>query len=306
MVLRGGKMNREPENQKEFLKNLDRILAGEKIETTPTTDDDLSSLLAFAQKIVALRVPPSPEFKFRLKAGLLRKLTEQEEAARRNTKPAWFEQFRQHQLIWQTITAVLVVTIIGGILWGTGLFKFSGRPPVTSPVVSATSTMTTTTTTVIKTTVPQTTTATVARTTITTTTAQVTTSTVIQPAPIQAKMSTDKASYADGESVSIQIALTNVTANSINIDNFPPSISLMRSDMIQPVYTFTSGYITRTIEPHQTTIFTITWKQQDAKGNAVAPGVYNVKLEDLKYQGQTIRFDLANPVSFTILPPTSQ
>ena len=296
MVLRGGKMSREFENQQEFLENLDRILAGEKVKTDQMMDKDLSSSLSFAQKMAALRVAPSPEFKSLLKARLLQKIVEQEEAARIKTKSGWFSWFNQHQLIWQAITVVMVVFVIGGLLWGTGLFKFSNHPPTTTTTASVTTTTKTTTTSTTKTTTT---------TTMTTATSATTTSTVVPSGPLQANASTNKSAYPAGENVSIQVSLTNVTSSSITLEQFPPILSLMQADSLQPVYTFAAGTIEKTIAPHQTTSFTLIWNQHDAKGSEVTPGVYYVELEDLYYQGKTIKLNLTNPVRFSILPATT-
>ena len=296
MVLRGGKMSKDIGRQKEFLKDLDRILAGEKVKTDAITDKDLSLTLAFAQKIASLRVAPSPEFKSQLKARLLQKIVEQEEDARLKTKSGWLSWFNQHQLIWQAITVVMVVFVIGGLLWGTGLFKFSNHPPTTTTIATVTTTTKTTTMSTTKTTTT---------TTMTTATSATTTSTVVPSGPLQANASTNKPSYPAGESVSIQVSLTNVTSSSITLEQFPPILSLMQADSLQPVYTFAAGTIEKTIAPHQTTSFTVTWNQQDAKGIAVTPGVYYLELEDLNYQGQTIKLNLANPVRFSILPATT-
>ena len=293
MVLRGGKMSKDIGRQKEFLKDLDRILAGEKVKTDAITDKDLSLTLAFAQKIASLRVAPSPEFKSQLKARLLQKIVEQEEATRLKTKSGWLSWFNQHQVIWQAITAVLVVFVIGGLLWGTGLFKFSNHPTTTTTTASVTTTKTTTTSTTKTTT------------TTTTMTSTTTTTPTNLGEPLLANASTDKSSYPAGESVSIQVSLTNVTSSPITLEQFPPILSLMQADSLQPVYTFAAGTIEKTIAPHQTTSFTVTWNQQDAKGIAVTPGVYYLELEDLNYQGQTIKLNLANPVRFSILPATT-
>jgi hypothetical protein len=292
MVLRGGKMGKEFENQKEFLINLDRILAGEKVETDAITDKDLSSVFAFAQKMAGLRVSASPEFKSQLKARLLKQLAEQEEAARIKTKSGWFSSFAQHQLIWQAVTAVLVIAIIGGVLWGTGLFRFYNNPHITTPIVSVTTTTKTVTTT---------------KTTVTTTSVISTTTTTapVNQEPLIANASTDKSSYPAGESVNIEVSLTNITSSPIIIDKFPPILSLMQADTLQPVYTFAAGTVEKTIDPHQTASFTVNWNQQDAKGQVVSPGVYYLELEDLDYQGKAIKLNFANPVHFSILPGTS-
>ena len=55
-------MGREPEIEKKFSENLDRILAGEEIKPDPAMDDDLRSALDFSTRIKDLRASPTQQF----------------------------------------------------------------------------------------------------------------------------------------------------------------------------------------------------------------------------------------------------
>jgi hypothetical protein len=271
-------MSRESENEKEFLKNLDRLLAGEKSEIDQMMEAESSASIEFAQKLLSLRITPDIKFKTQLKARLLQKIVEQEELNRTQRKRGWFSGFGAHPMVWQAISVVLVMVVIGSVFWGTGVFNPHGRQPVTTPVVSATKTTTTT---------------------------YATTSTAIPPGPLQANAGTDKTSYQAGDNVRIEVQLTNISANMIKLEKFPPIVSLMQADTLQPVYTFTTESYERVLNPQDTVKFVLLWNQHDAKGNAVSPGVYYLELEDLNNQGQTIKLNLTNPVRFNILPGTT-
>ena len=280
-------MSREFESEKEFLKNLDRLLAGEEIKTDPMMEKDLSTSLDFAKKMIALRTSPSSEFKAQLKSRLLKKLVEQEEAVHTEKKHSWFSRFAPRQLVWQAITVVLVMVMVSGIMWSTGVFRFS-RTPITNPTTTAT--------------VSPTTTSTTKHTTIPTTQP---TSPVGQRALLKADASTNKTSYLPGEKVEIVVSLKNVTPQPIKIEKYPPILSLMQATSMQPVYTFAAGIASITLAPDETKKFVVSWDQRDSKGRDVISGEYYLELEDLDYQGQTIQLNFNNPVRFNILPGTT-
>lgn len=112
--------------------------------------------------------------------------------------------------------------------------------------------------------------------------------------------STDETAYLPGQPVRISVTLMNVTAEPIQMDRFPPILSLMQAETKQPVYTFTSGEYARTLQPDQSATFQVTWDQRDDRGRMAQPGVYYLELEDLDYQGQALRLNLAQPVQFEI------
>ncbi len=122
----------------------------------------------------------------------------------------------------------------------------------------------------------------------------------VQPTVLAVAASTNKTSYQAGEPVFIQVSLTNITAETLNFAQFPPILSLMRAADKQPVYTFGAGSETLSLAPSATTTFDLVWRQQDARGQAVGDGRYYIELEDLYYNGTTVKLAPAQPVSFTI------
>lgn len=109
-------MGKEVNDEKEFLENLDRLLAGEEIKADQVASDDCRSAIDFAKKIVECSIEPSPAFKKRLKGRLLQKLVEQEAEVHQKEKVNWFwEGLRKLFLrrpVWQYATAMVVALIM--------------------------------------------------------------------------------------------------------------------------------------------------------------------------------------------------
>jgi hypothetical protein len=274
-------MGREFEESKYFSDNLDRLLAGEEVQTGSITSDELLSALDFAKKMTILRNDPSAPFQANLKARLLQRLADREAAG----ETSWFGRMFGGQRIWMTaaVCAALLI-LVGGVLWKTGVINPPGSNWVSPPVMTTTSATTTATT-----------------------TATATTTTATLPGRyLLVDASVDKPLYQPGETVKINVELTNVSGKSFTITQFPPILSLMESDTKQAVYNFTAGNEVRTIPAGQKTDFTLTWNQINSKGVQVGNGSYYIELEDLDLQGQAVKLKLANPVEFDILSPGSK
>jgi hypothetical protein len=56
----------------------------------------------------------------------------------------------------------------------------------------------------------------------------------------------------------------------------------------------------RTLAPGTTAKFSYSWDKTDFEGQSVT-GSYYIELEDLEYQGQTLKFQLPRPVRFEII-----
>ena len=130
------------------------------------------------------------------------------------------------------------------------------------------------------------------------------------PTPVSTALAanavTDKAVYTAGEPVKIDVALTNTTAKTMTLNQFPPILSLMDAATRQPVYTYNTGTtITKTLAPGETVQFSVSWNQRDVTGNPVAGGNYYIELEDLDSQGQPMKLTLSKPAEFEILSPES-
>jgi hypothetical protein len=277
MVSLGGKMGREYEESKLFSDNLDRLMAGQEAKIGAITDSELLLTLNFAKKIAALRPEPSAQFKSNLKARLLQRLTVKEAA--KESGQGWFGGLFRGQQVWITaaVCAALLI-VVGTVLFRTGVIvppEQFVKPPVNG-ITTATS-------------------------------ASTTSATTNAPAGryLLADASVDKQTYQPGETVTINVTLSNISGLPFTITQFPPILSLMDSDTKQAVYTFNAGQEQRTIPAGQKTNFTLTWNQQDTKGRPVEGGKYFIELEDLDLQGQAVKMNLSKPVIFDILPSAS-
>jgi hypothetical protein len=285
MTLRFYSMSKGTKQEKIFAGYLDRVLSGKEVPADAPRDADMASALNFARKVAELQPVISPRFQKELKNRLLEKLEKQETAAR---KPGWnWDIFRQP--VWRAVTAIFLVVVVVSALWNSGVFKLLVSPPST--------TTTGTTTTGVTTTVPSTTVTSSSTTTMTSTT---TTVMPVAGAILGFDVVTTKAIYAAGEPVVINLTYKNVSNQKVDLDKMPPIISVMDSATGKPVYTFTAGKETRTLYPGATVKFTYDWNQTDFEGLPVT-GNYYIELEDLQYQGQTLKFQLPRPVSFEIL-----
>ena len=119
-------MTRGKNEEREFLKRVDAMLAGQEIaagEDIVDADvgDDLRGTVEFARKLADLQEGPTLEFSQRLKSRLLIKLTEQDEAAR--SERSWFSRVLWGSPVWRSaaVSLALVVAVVT-VLWRTGMF----------------------------------------------------------------------------------------------------------------------------------------------------------------------------------------
>jgi len=284
-------MKKESEEAKLFSEQLDRLLAGEEIKTGGEMNDDIRQALNFAGEIKAMRSEPSPQYQALLKNKLLARIHAGE--AEPEQKLSWLDKFVR-QPVWRTVTAVVVIAIISGIIWAAGFFKAPQSPEVTS---ERNQTMTATDTGIAMAPAP------------------VTSAPALKAAGaappsfeaaavplLQASGTTDKIVYTNSSSdpVNITITLENVTGQPLSIPQYPPILSLMQSATMQPVYTFMAGNIAETLAPGASVTYSVTWDQLDAGGHLVAPGSYYLELEDLDLPDQAIKLNFASPIQFEI------
>jgi cytoskeletal protein RodZ len=274
--------------EKLFSENLDLLLAGKEARID-SLDEELQLNLNFSRKMINLRVSPSPAFQAGLKASLMQKLADMD-ARKEASRQGWFWRLTSQKPVWQAAALALIVLIFAGVLWATGIFN-NYKSTVQIPSTTAAYTTTTQSTTAVTTT--KTTTATSKPMTTTTTSAQP----VIM---VSALASTDKTSYLPGEPVKISVTLQNLGSDTMKMDKFPPILSLMQNETRQPVYTFGYGNNSTTLSPNGVASYTVIWDQQDSQGKPVPAGIYYVELEDLDYQGQTVKLTLSQPVWFNI------
>ena len=126
-------MDKERNEEQEFLKDVDQFLNGEEVTPDESTSEDERSAIEFARKLKELRAEPTPEFQERLKSKLLRKLTEREAAAREKVGANWLRNFTSSLIpqspVWRTaVVTVAIVLVATGVMWRTGLFTTTVGP----------------------------------------------------------------------------------------------------------------------------------------------------------------------------------
>jgi hypothetical protein len=301
MISEGDNMGRAYEEEKIFAEQLDKALAGQTVSSSAETADELRSSLEFSEKMVALRASPRPQFQSALKANLLVKLNEQE--AQRSAGRAWFWKILPREPIWQVITVLAIMVIVGGVVWGT-LFQPGSQQVVQAPTLppsAAGPAPQTSSAPVMTTAAPGTSPpSTVAAPTTTAAATAAPTSSAPSNRYLAADGSTDKSVYQSGEPVKISVSWKNLTSQNLTINEFPPIVSLMESSDAKPVFTFPAGQTSRTLSPGGSAAYTFTWNQKDAQGNPANPGKYYVELEELYFNGQSVKMNLDRPVIFTL------
>jgi hypothetical protein len=291
MISGGDKMGRESGVERVFAEQLDKMLAGQPVQIAADMEDDLRTALDFSQRMLALRPDPRLQFQTVLKVNLIQQLKEKE--ARQSSSRPWFWKVLPREPIWQAAVVVAIMIVVGGVLWST-LFR-TGAPPVANvpavpPATSAAP-------------APAGSAAPAPM-----TSAAPAPPAAASPAPaaaganryLAAQGSVDKAVYNTGEPVKIVVSWKNLTSQNLTVQEFPPIVSLMETADALPVYTFAAGKSSRTLTPGESAAYTFTWDQRDARGNLVSPGRYYVELEEMYYKGQSVKMDLASPVSFNI------
>jgi hypothetical protein len=121
--------------EKQFTDDLDRLLAGKKIEESEQTDADYRSAADAAGKIIECRREPSDAYKQELKKRLLLKLNEKEWAEESKRKAAsgksWFSNLLPREPSWRLVPVQIMLAIISLLaIWG---IEFVSRP---EPIVA--------------------------------------------------------------------------------------------------------------------------------------------------------------------------
>lgn len=270
--------------EKRFSAYLDRMLAGEDVTAPTDLNEKHIEDLEFARRMVSLRITPSPAYQARLRAELLHKLAERDIKQREKTgflgRPFW------RQPVWQGITVVVFVVLMGVILWQAGVFPLGMGTETTTPTSTTTTSATMTTT------------GTTTQTTATYTTG--TQTTIPGGRLLTVSAGTDMPVYTAWDPVKIDVSLRNDSGAPLTLESLPPILSIMSAETGRPVYTFGAGDVTLTLARDGMTTFTYEWNQLDFDGQPVA-GRFYIELEDLELNGMPLRLELDQTVEFDIL-----
>jgi hypothetical protein len=130
-------MDKINKSEKEFTKDIDRLLAGKKIEDGRQMSEDYRSNIETAARVIECRREPSDFYKQELKKQLLLKLHEKERAATGLRKPAsgenWFRTLFPRETAWRLVPVQISLAVISLLaIWGIELVS-RPEPVVTWP-----------------------------------------------------------------------------------------------------------------------------------------------------------------------------
>jgi hypothetical protein len=109
-------VNKKQKTDKLLLENIDRIVAGEKLQDESGLDKDTRAALELTREMTSWPKSPSREFKTELKARVTHQLAEEEKReAAKNGRSELSELI--HRPAWRFTIAALIVTIIAAIIY---------------------------------------------------------------------------------------------------------------------------------------------------------------------------------------------
>jgi hypothetical protein len=116
-------MGRIDKTEKEFTKDIDRLLAGEKISDDEQMSDEYRFNMEIAGRMLDCRSEPSDAYKKELKSRLLVKLHEKERASVIARKPSfwdnWLSNLFPRQNAWKLVPAHIAIAVISLLaIWG--------------------------------------------------------------------------------------------------------------------------------------------------------------------------------------------
>jgi hypothetical protein len=109
-------MSKERNEDKQLLENVDRIVAGEKLEDKSGLDDKTRAALELSREMMSWPKSPSKEFRMQLKAQLMHQLAEQEKQEDLKIDGTMFGWVRRRPA-WQLTVAAVIVVIIAAIIF---------------------------------------------------------------------------------------------------------------------------------------------------------------------------------------------
>jgi hypothetical protein len=108
-------MNKKQKKYKQVLENLDRIVAGEKLNSESGLDDDTKAALELSREMTSWSKSPSKEFNAQLKAKIIHQLAEQNKQEGLKNGDSEFRDLL-HRPAWQFTIAAVIVAIIAVII----------------------------------------------------------------------------------------------------------------------------------------------------------------------------------------------
>jgi hypothetical protein len=285
-------MSGEADMEKEFSKNIDRMLSGEEMKSKHMSDDYLSAL-DFARKLVTLRDNPSPVYSAQLKERLLLELREKERQTSREPERNRFADIISRLFsgrVWQMAAATVLIAVIFGGIWGALSLLTPGivnepspadKHETASPAPSEPSPSPSPS-------VPS-----------------------LPSAPstaaifIEVSAESLKSSYFPDEEITFLVSVENKSGEPIQLEQFPPDIQIEYSPSNKVVQVIHSNGTEQIVPPGQTVSITISWNQTDDQGNPVEYGYYRIKPEDIHYNAKQ-NTEIFSPIEIQIVSTDEQ
>ncbi len=258
-------MRRRGQDEQDFLRDIDRLLAGEEVHPGQEASQEYRATLEFASRLVDRRGGPSPEFRDRLWARLMARLAEHEErayqaAAGRGRLRELLERLVPRTTAMRTAMVTITVVLVAvGVIWGTGVFGPAPAGEAPSLVTRKATTEE----------------AVAPEMTAREAPAPAMASLVAEP-PLVLDVPPGPLTASTGAEITLQFSLRNTSGQTATVEPFPPRLVIVPAGTSLPVRTIPAGTGSTEIGPFGTTVFAVTWDQRDDAGEPVPAGEYSV------------------------------
>ena len=273
-------MPKRKREEQEFLKNIERLVAGEEISISEDAGEDFRTAMEFSRRLPDLYAGPSPEFKERLKGRLLVKLAQQDAATRERATTHRFWDFLARVMpqspVWRTATVTLVVLVaVVTVLWRTGMFV--GAPGEEAPMLEAAPRGGEQATMSIQAEAEEA----AAEAPLVGAAKETPMPSVAMeevPAPVIELRSTPGEPVVSeyGQEVSFELVFSNTTEETVTATPFPPRVTIVGALALRPARIVPEGAQTVEIGALGNATHSLVWDQRDDAGAQVAPGWFSL------------------------------
>lgn len=273
------------DEERRFLDDIDRLLAGEGVVEPDEASDDYRTAIEFSRMLADLNEGPSDEFRLRLRRRLLAKLAERDAAAREKDRTGGFLGFLGRLVpgspVWRTATvtvAVLIVTIT--VAWRAGMF--TGSAPGAAPAEDATMQTLRGAIEEAEMLAPK-----AADGVGADAAAQPSEAESAEASPVLMRVvpAVDTILAPYGEAVAIDVEIAANRDQTLTVRPLPPELSIVADEGGRTVRTIAAGDTEAEIAPGSSVHEVIIWDQLDDAGKQVAPGWYGIRSSPVEVSG---------------------
>ena len=264
------------DRMKRFSNILDSILAGEDVDTSGVTDEELLRTIEFARKMRSLRESPDERFTSQLRGRLLSRVAEEDARAHHREKAGRLQGLWRKP-VWQIVLAVVVTAFAVNLAIHLKTFTPETAPepsPTPSPEIAPAPEP--------EAAAPD---------------AMIEEGT-LSLGNIELASHPSRDSYSIGEEVAVEFKVTNHGSETVHMSPFPPQIEIVGAES-HTVWESSGGEDRLSVEAGETVSYHLNWDQSDASGAQVSPGDYH--LEFLTYiEQEGVRGQAGTGTSFSI------